>query len=86
MTQGHAWDVYHRWLEDGRIAFMPEPVSAAFEQVFNAASLRPRPATKACADAYLAAFARVAGLNLVTFDRSFPRLAGLELELLQVCV
>lgn len=84
MTQGHAWEVYHRWLEDGRIAFMPEPVSAAFEQIFKAASLRPRPATKVWADAYLAAFARVAGLNLVTFDRSFPRLAGLELELLPV--
>jgi len=38
--------------------------------------------TKLWADAYLAAFARIGGLSLVTFDRSFPRLAGLEFELL----
>jgi len=82
MTQRGAWAAYHRWFEDARVAFMPEPVSADFEHTFHAASLRERPATKLWADAYLAAFARIAGLSLVTFDRSFPKLAGLELELL----
>jgi len=33
-------------------------------------------------DAYLAAFATVEGLRLVTFDRGFHRFAGLELCLL----
>jgi toxin-antitoxin system PIN domain toxin len=82
MTQRGAWAAYHRWLDDGRIAFMPEPAAAGFEQIFQAASLRPRPATKLWADAYLAAFARIAGLSVVTFDRGFPRLDGLEVELL----
>jgi toxin-antitoxin system PIN domain toxin len=82
MTQRGAWAAYHRWFEDGRVAFMPEPATAGFEQVFEAATLRLRPATKLWADAYLAAFARVAGLSVVTFDRGFPRLAGLEVELL----
>jgi predicted nucleic acid-binding protein len=33
-------------------------------------------------DAYLAAFARSAGLRLVTFDRGFARFSGLEVLLL----
>jgi uncharacterized protein len=82
MTQRSAWTAYQRWFEDGRVAFMPEPAAADFERLFQTASLRERPATKLWADAYLAAFARIAGLNLVTFDRSFPKLAGLEVELL----
>jgi toxin-antitoxin system PIN domain toxin len=82
MTQRGAWAAYHRWFEDGRVAFIPEPASADFEQVFHSASLRGRPATKLWADAYLAAFARIAGVSLVTFDRGFPKLAGLALELL----
>jgi toxin-antitoxin system PIN domain toxin len=82
MTQRAAWAAYHRWFVDARVAFMPEPASADFEHAFHVASLRERPATKLWADAYLAAFARIAGLRLVTFDRSFPKLAGLELELL----
>ena len=82
MTLRGAWAAYHRWFEDGHVAFLPEPTAASFEQVFQAATLRPRPATKRWADAYLAAFAKIAGLSLVTFDRSFPRLDGLDIELL----
>jgi toxin-antitoxin system PIN domain toxin len=82
MTQRGAWAAYHRWFEDGRVAFLTEPTAASFEQVFQAATFRPRPATKLWADAYLAAFAKIAGLSLVTFDRSFPRLDGLDVELL----
>jgi len=82
MTQRAAWAAYHRWFEDGRVAFLPEPAAANFEHVFQAASLRERTATKLWADAYVAAFAKIAGLSLVTFDRGFPKLAGLEVELL----
>ena len=82
MTPRGAWAAYRRWFEDGRVAFMPEPAAAGFERAFQAATLRPRPATKLWADAYLAAFAKIAGLSLVTFDRGFPRLDGLNVELL----
>ena len=82
MTQRGAWAAYRRWFEDGRVGFLSEPAASDFEHVFQAASLRARPATELGADAYLAAFARIAGLRLVTFDRSFPKLAGLELDLL----
>jgi toxin-antitoxin system PIN domain toxin len=82
MTQRAAWAAYHRWFEDGRVAFMPEPAAGDFNPIFQTASSRPRPATKLWADAYLAAFARVAGLTVVTFDRGFPRMDGLEVELL----
>ncbi len=73
MTQRGAWAAYHRWFEDGRVAFLPEPASADFEHVFHAASLRERPAAKLWAGAYLAAFARIAGLSLVTFESKFPK-------------
>jgi uncharacterized protein len=82
MTQRGAWAAYHRWFEDGRVAFMPESAAADFNSVFQTASSRTLPATKLWADAYLAAFARVAGLSVVTFDRGFPKLDGLEVELL----
>ena len=73
MTQRGAWAAYHRWFEDGRVAFMHDQAAAGFEEVFQAASLRPRPATKPWADAYFAESARVAGLSLVTFDRARSR-------------
>ena len=73
MTQRGAWAAYHRWFEDGRVAFMHDPAATGFEEVFQAASLRPRPATKPWADAYFAESARVAGLSLVTFDRARSR-------------
>jgi uncharacterized protein len=83
MSQRAAWAVYHRWLEDGRIDFVREPDTGGFDPAFQAASSKQQPATKLWADAYLAAFAKTAGLTLVTFDRHFPRLAGLEIELLK---
>ena len=60
MTQRGAWAAYHRWFEDGRVAFLPEPTAASFERVFQ--------------NGHLA--------GLITFDRSFPRLDGLDIELL----
>ena len=66
LTQKGAWSVYDRWLEDSRVSFMDEP--AALEKSFRALSKLPRPAAKDWADAYLVAFAREAGLLLVTFD------------------
>lgn len=82
MTQRGAWAAYRSWLEDERVDFMREPEAASFEDVFQAASLKRQPATKLWADAYLAAFAKTAGLRVATFDQGFPRLAGLEIELL----
>jgi uncharacterized protein len=83
-AQRGAWAAYQRWFEDERVNFMREPEAASFEDVFRAASLKRQPATKLWADAYLAAFAKTAGLRVVTFDQGFPRLAGREIEVLRV--
>src|SRR5579872_3929708 len=72
MNQRDAWKAYRRWYEDGRIEFHREPESSAFETLFQQFSIRPQASPKLWADAYLAAFAKAAGLTLVTFDRAFP--------------
>lgn len=71
MTQVQAWGAYGRWLQDSRILFLQEPASV--ESTFQALSKQPGAASKTWADAYLAAFAQVEGMRLVTFDRAFDR-------------
>ena len=67
LTQSQAWAVYDRWLTDPRVEFVHEP--ADIEIRFRALTRLKQPATKDWADSYLAAFATVGQLTLVTFDR-----------------
>jgi toxin-antitoxin system PIN domain toxin len=67
MTQPQAWAAYDRWLKDPRVELVDEP--AELETRFRALTRLRQPATKDWADSYLAAFATVAQLTLVTFDR-----------------
>jgi toxin-antitoxin system PIN domain toxin len=69
LSQAGAWQVYDRWLEDDRMVFINEP--PLMEASFRALSQQTRSSPKDWADAYLAAFATVAGLRLVTFDQAF---------------
>jgi toxin-antitoxin system PIN domain toxin len=67
MTQPQAWAAYDRWLKDPRVEFVDEP--AQIETRFRALTRRRQPATRDWADSYLAAFAAVSEMTLVTFDR-----------------
>ena len=67
MTQPQAWAAYDRWLEDPRVGLVDEPPE--IEARFRALTRLRQPATKDWADSYLAAFATVGQLTLVTFDR-----------------
>jgi toxin-antitoxin system PIN domain toxin len=67
MTQPQAWAAYDRWLRDPRVEFAEEPPEV--ETRFRALTRLRQPATKDWADSYLAAFATVGQLTLVTFDR-----------------
>lgn len=58
---------YERWLQDPRVEFVLEPPE--IEARFRALTRLRQPATKDWADSYLAAFATVGQLTLVTFDR-----------------
>jgi uncharacterized protein len=67
MTQIEAWEAYDHWREDSRIDFLEEPPN--LESAFRRLTRQRRPNPKNWADAYLAAFATVSGMQLVTFDR-----------------
>src|SRR5262245_33003493 len=67
MSQPQAWAAYDRWHRDPRVELVNEP--ADLEAAFRAYTRLRRPATKDWADSYLAAFATVGNLTLVTFDR-----------------
>ena len=67
MTQPQAWGAYDRWLKDSRVEFVDEP--SEIETRFRVLTRLRQPATKDWADSYLASFATVGQLTLVTFDR-----------------
>ncbi len=69
LTQASAWETFDAWMESGRVLFLDEP--AGLEHPFRQMSEARRPSPKDWTDSYLAAFASIAGLRLVTFDRSF---------------
>ncbi len=75
-----AWDAYDFLLSDSRIFIEIEPagIEAEWRKLTNDESFSP----KIWNNAFLAAFAKTASLQLVTFDKGFRRYAGLNLDLL----
>lgn len=72
----NCWAVFDVLMADQRFAFMREPrdMEAIFRHVMRGVAIAP----KLWQDAYLAAFALAAGLQLITFDtafRQFPKLS-----------
>jgi hypothetical protein len=67
-TMSDAWGLWDQVWADGRVEFLPEPDD--FEEEFRSRSRLSSQSPKFWADAYLLAFASVAGLKLVTFDRA----------------
>src|SRR5579872_633489 len=73
LSSQDAWRVYRRMLADERIHYAPEPY--ALEAEWRRLTTHDHPAPKIWTDAYLAAFARAAGMRLVTLDRAVLSLA-----------
>jgi uncharacterized protein len=69
-----AWRAYDRWLEDDRVEFLDEPPD--LESQFRALTGSRQASGKDWSDSYLAVFAQVSRLTLVTFDRAFHSKAG----------
>ena len=65
-TMSEAWYLWDQVWADHRISFLPEP--DGLEGNFRLRSRRSSRSPKIWADAYLLAFASVAGLKFVTFD------------------
>jgi predicted nucleic acid-binding protein len=67
MTQPQTWTACDRWPQDPRVTLVDEP--AEIETRFRALTRHRQSATKDWVDSFLAAFATVGQLTLVTFDR-----------------
>ena len=76
-TMSEAWALWDKVCADNRIALLARP--EAIEPEFRRFSALRTSSPKVWADAYLVAFAAVAGLKLVTFDRG---LRSLDAEVL----
>src|SRR5712692_3226583 len=71
VNQKHAWEIYEKIARDLRVIFLPEP--ERLESVWKGLTQSPFGATNVWTDAYLAAFASLHELALVSFDRSLAR-------------
>jgi toxin-antitoxin system PIN domain toxin len=75
-NQTEAWETYDSFLQDERVSFRietdPEPVESSLRKLTS----NNRSPSQQWPDAYLAAFARAAGLTLVTFDRGLRQMAS----------
>jgi toxin-antitoxin system PIN domain toxin len=71
VTLAEAWRLYDAFLADPRIGFADEPggLEPDWREYTGGDTFTPR----IWSDAYLAAFARAGGLELVTFDKGFSR-------------
>jgi uncharacterized protein len=78
-TMAEAWELWDKVCADDRVAFLPEPdiVEREFRRLSELGTVSP----KVWADSYLLAFARAAGLKLVTFDRGL-RAKGMDVLVL----
>jgi toxin-antitoxin system PIN domain toxin len=75
-SQTEAWQAYDSFLQDERISFRPEADFEQIESAFRRLTSGGRSLSQQWPDAYLAAFANVAGLTLVTFDRGLRQTAA----------
>jgi len=75
-SQAQAWKTYDLLLQDDRVSFQEESDPEGIETVLRRLTSARRSSSKQWPDAFLVAFAQVAGLTLVTFDRGMRQMAG----------
>lgn len=75
-----AWTLYDTLASDPRVGFVDEPpgVESVWRDYTNRRTVSP----KLWTDAFLAAFAQVYSLELVTFDKAFHQYADLKCTIL----
>ncbi len=78
LSRQEAWKIYDRTRSHPRIGFQAEP--EGFEAQFRKLTQSPHPRTKHWSDAYLAALASTSDLHVVTLDKTFPRVHGLDVR------
>jgi uncharacterized protein len=80
VTMWEAWRMYDAILGDPRVVFAREP--AGLETVWRGYTQRRTFSPKVWNDAFLAAFARAADCELVTFDKGFTQYTDLKCTIL----
>jgi uncharacterized protein len=80
LTNVKAWAIYTTYLQDPMVKFMVDPPD--LEQEWHQFAIRSTASPKLWMDAYLAAFAKDAGLTLVTTDKAFLQFKGCKVQLL----
>jgi hypothetical protein len=75
-NQAEAWHAYDAFLQDERVSFQTEVEPQQIASALRTLTASRRSSPQQWPDAYLAAFARVAGFTLVTFDRGLRRMAA----------
>ncbi len=68
LTQAEAWGVFDAFSQISAAKLIDEP--HGIDQLFRQLTDRDEVSTKQWADAYLAAFAEIANITMVTFDRA----------------
>jgi uncharacterized protein len=81
LSPSAAWKKLQEFLALPEVTCLAEP--AGLDERLADFSTLGRTSPNLWTDAYLAAFAKCAGLRLVTFDRGFSRFKGLELLILK---
>jgi uncharacterized protein len=80
VTMADAWRMYDAFLDDPRVFFTEEP--ANLESLWRGDTQRQSFSPKVWNDAFLAAFARAAGYELITFDKGFAQYPNLKCTIL----
>jgi toxin-antitoxin system PIN domain toxin len=80
VSMADAWRAYDALFSDPKVAFIDEPVAteARWRFLTQATTFTP----KVWNDAYLAAFAELVGLEIVTFDKAFPKFTKVRCQIL----
>lgn len=81
VTLAEAWVLYDRLIGDERVAFLEEP--AGLEMVWRRYTQHLTYSHKVWNDAYLAAFAAVADLKMVTLDTAFTKYSDTRVTILR---
>lgn len=76
MSQSKAWKTYDKFLRDPRVSFLAEPDRV--DEYFRPFTRSPHRATSLWTDAYLAAVAKAGSLSIVTLDKAFARIPGVD--------
>jgi hypothetical protein len=80
LNQRQAWGVYEQLARDPHVVFAPEP--ADIEPVWKKLTQSAFAATSLWTDAYIAALALLYDFHVVSFDRGFRKISGLDSTIL----